>query len=202
MEMSYTDHVQWKDKKNQGNNNSTSGRVFHSNRHTISAQPDNPLCPVNSFKVYASLLHEGERSFSQHPNKQKDAFDKEPIGKNTLGDYMKQILKAAKLSKIYTNHQIRKTTATALHRSGYNLNEVANVTKHWNLYVAGPSYEDKRGYNTALKNYAMNPQQEKRSSTTTKETEQTEQENQPEPTKKKKNRNSTKTTETKKRKST
>ena len=74
----------------------------------------------------------------------------------------------------------------ALYQSGYNLNEVANVTKHRNLYVAGPSYEDKRGYNTALKNYAVNPQQEKRSSTTTKETEQTEQENQPEPTKKKK----------------
>ena len=151
-----------KTKKNQGDNNSSSGRALHNNRHIISAIPEDPLCPVNSFKVYASLLNEGDPSFFQHPNKAHTGYDKEPIGKNTLGDYMKQISKAAKLSKIYTNHQIRKTTATALYRSGYDLNQVAHVTKHKNLdalklYVAGPSYDDKKGYNEALKKYAQNP---------------------------------------------
>ena len=60
---------------------------------------------------------------------------------------MSEISKKANLSKIYTNHQIHKTTVTAMHRSGYSLKEI-NVTKHKNLdslkhYVDGPTYEDK-----------------------------------------------------------
>ena len=42
---------------------------------------------------------------------------------------------------------------------GYTLQEISNVTKHKNLdslkhYVDGPTYEEKRGYNDALLNYA------------------------------------------------
>ena len=59
---------------------------------------------------------------------------------------MSEITQQAKLSKKYTNHQVRKTTATAMKRSGYSLQEIANVTKHKNLdclkhYLAAPTHE-------------------------------------------------------------
>lgn len=60
-------------------------------------------------------------------------FTREVISKNTLGVLMKEILEKAGLSRIYTNHQIRKTTATSLHRSGFSLEQIAHVTKHKNL---------------------------------------------------------------------
>ena len=34
------------------------------------------------------------------------------------------------LNKIYTNHQIRKTTATGMRRSGFTLEQIAHITKH------------------------------------------------------------------------
>ena len=74
---------------------------------------------------------------------------------------MKDISEDAKLSRIYTNHCIRKTTATALKRQGFDLTEIQNVTKHKNLdslkyYISGPTYKEKRNYNGAVLNYAEN----------------------------------------------
>ena len=150
-----------KTKKNQGSDNSTSKRALHDNHHIISAMPGNKLCPVESFKCYLALLNHEENAFFQYPNKKFDGFNKAAIGKNSLGTMMKDISKAAKLSKEYTNHCIRKTTATALKRQGFDLNEISHVTKHKNLdslkhYIGGPSYTDKRRYNDAMANYASN----------------------------------------------
>ena len=61
------------------------------------------------------------------------AFDKKPIEKNSLGSMMATISKTASLSKQYTKHCIRKTTATGMKRQGFDLKEIANVTKHKNL---------------------------------------------------------------------
>ena len=83
--------------------------------------------------MYLDLLHKDNSAFFQKPNKAKTGFTREVIGKNTLGGFMKEISEAAKLSKIYTNHSIRKTTATGMHRQGFSLQEIANVTKHKNL---------------------------------------------------------------------
>ena len=74
---------------------------------------------------------------------------------------MKEISTDAKLSKVYTNHCIRKTTTTAMKRQGFDLNEIQNVTKHKNLdslkhYISGPTYKEKQSYNEALLNYAEN----------------------------------------------
>ena len=72
---------------------------------------------------------------------------------------MKEISEKAHLSKIYTNHQIRKTTATGMHQEGFSLQEIAHVTKHKNLdslkhYVSAPTLHDKQRYNDGLFSYA------------------------------------------------
>ena len=81
------------------------------------------------------------------------------LGKNTLGDMMKTTSEKAKFPKIYTNHQIRKTTVTAMHRQGFSLKEISNVTKHKNLqslqhYIEEPSHDEKEKYSNALFEYS------------------------------------------------
>ena len=71
---------------------------------------------------------------------------------------MKEISEHAGLATIYTNHQIRKTTATGMYRSGFSLEQISHVTKHKNLdslkhYVSGPSHADKENYNQGLFSY-------------------------------------------------
>ena len=148
-----------KTKKNQGSDNSTSKRALHDNHHIISAMPGNILCPVESFKCYLALLNHEENSFFQYPNKKLNGFNNAPIGKNSIGSMMKDISEAAKLSKIYMNHCIRKMTATAMKRQGFDLNQISHVTKHKNLdslkhYIGAPTYKDKRRYNDAMAEYA------------------------------------------------
>ena len=82
---------------------------------------------------------------------------------------MKEISEKANLSRNYTNHQIRKTTATGLRKSGFTFEQIAHVTKHKNLdslkhYVDGPTITDKENYNKGLFNYAKNNKSPKRAS--------------------------------------
>ena len=144
---------------NQGSDNSTSKNTLHNYHHIILAMPGNPLCPVESFKAYLSLLHPEKNAFFQYPNKKLNRFNNAPIGKNSIRILMKEISKEAKLSKKYTNHCIRKTTATAMKKQGFDLHEISHVTKHKNLdslkhYIEAPTYSDKRKYNNAMANYA------------------------------------------------
>ena len=76
---------------------------------------------------------------------------------------MKEISKAAGLSREYTNHQIRKTTATGMRKSGFTLEQIAHVTKHKNLdslkhYMDGPTLSDKENYNEGLLRYGQKTQ--------------------------------------------
>lgn len=145
-------------KRNQGDKPGTATAKLH--EHPIILQQDDGLrCPVNSFKHYCNLLNEKVSDFFQRVNKKKDGFDAVPIGKNTLGTMMKTISKAANLSWIYTNHEIRSTTATALHKSDVDLKRIQHVTKHKNIqslenYVSGPTLEDKVEYSNKLFAYA------------------------------------------------
>ena len=144
-----------KTKKNQGDSMSTAANALHNDHHVITEITDSELYPIQTFKRYKDLLHPDVNAFFQKPNKDKTGFTREVLGKNTLGSLMKEISKQAGLSKIYTNHQIRKTTATGLHQSGFTLQEIANVTKHKNLdslkhYISGPTMEDKQTYNDSL----------------------------------------------------
>ena len=72
-------------------------------------------------------------AFFQYPNDSKTGYTAKVVGKNTLGSMMSEISTKAKLSKNYTNHGIRKTTATAMDRSGFSLQQITNITKHKNL---------------------------------------------------------------------
>ena len=148
-----------KTKRNQGDQNSSALDALHNDQNIISAQPGSILCPVHSFKTYVANLNENCNALFQYPNKENDGFDRKPIGKNTIGEMMKEISNDAKLSCVYTNHCIRKTTVTGLRRQGFELDEIQNVTKHKNLdslkhYLSAPTYKDKKKYNEALLKYA------------------------------------------------
>ena len=155
-----------KTKKNQGNSTSTAANTLHNDRHIIS-EIDGPLCPVKSFKKYLSLLNNKQTAFFQYPSKDNRGFTMMCIGKNSLGSMMAEISEKANLSKKYTNHQIRKTTVTAMHHSGYSLQEISNVTKHKNLdslkhYIDGPTHAEQESYNKAMYEYAHSPAAPKR----------------------------------------
>ena len=157
-----------KTKKNQGDSLSSASDALHNDHHVITEIKDSILCPVSSFKMYLDLLNPDCTAFFQYPNKRKDGLKRKVIGKNPLGNMMKEISDAAKLSKTYTNHQIRKTTVTGMHRSGFSLQEKANVTKHKNLeslkhYVNKPTLQEKASYNERLFNYGANEEVHKRS---------------------------------------
>ena len=148
-----------KTKKNQGNATSASVNALHNDQNIISAQ-EGDLCPIRSYKKYTSLLNPNINAFFQYPSDDKKGYTAKVVGKNSLGTMMSDIAQKAKLSKIYTNHAVWKTTATAMRCSGFSLEEIAHVTKHKNIeslkhYLAGPTHEDKEKYNDALHAYAQ-----------------------------------------------
>ena len=69
--------------------------------------------------------------------------------------FLSELSKCAELSYIHTNHCIGGTTATAMKRAGYTLNEIAFVLKHKNLeslkyYLEKPTPEDKTNFSHSL----------------------------------------------------
>ena len=157
------------------------------------SQPNDRRCPVNSFQLYKSKLTEIEDLF-QSPNDklkiQGKWYKKSPVGENTIAKFMKEISKNAGLSRIYTNHCIRGTTATAMHRSGYSLHDIAQVTRHKNIesikfYLQTPTIEDMENYSNSLFDYANDSskqvQQDAEAKKTTEESDQ-EFEEPPQPT--------------------
>ena len=146
-------------KKNQGDGTSSGLEALHNNHAIIAEQPNSVRCPVNSFIHYMENLNEKCDAFFQYPDDTKRKYDKRPVGKNILGMLMKTISEKANLSKMYTNHCIRKTTATGLRRQGFDLKDIANVTKHKNLqslehYIGGPTHQEKENYSDALFTYS------------------------------------------------
>ncbi|XP_075463623.1 uncharacterized protein LOC142498885 [Ascaphus truei] len=79
----------------------------------------NPRCPVLSFEKYLMKLHPGHSAFWQRPKATAPShstswYCNTPVGKNTLGNYMKTLSHDYGLSKQYTNHCLRVTCNTAL----------------------------------------------------------------------------------------
>ena len=63
-----------KTKKNQGDSTPSKADKLHNNRHNITEQNGNILCPVKSFKMYSDLSSDTQnQAFFQYPNKEKDA---------------------------------------------------------------------------------------------------------------------------------
>ena len=136
---------------------SAKSNMLHNDHHIITEIKNSSLCPVSSFKMYLDLLNPDSTAFFQYPNKKKTGFTKEVIRKNPLGDMMKEISKEAKLSRTYTNHQIRRTTVTGMKRSGFTLEQISHVTKHKNLdspkhFADAPTFTEKKSYNDGLFN--------------------------------------------------
>ena len=129
---------------------------------TLLAQLGKCRCPVNSFKLYISKLTKLE-CFFQAPNpyynKPSDCWYKaSPVGKNMIGKFLKQICENSGLTRIYSNHCIRGTTATAMHKSGYSLHDIPQITKHKNLeslkcYLEKHTIEDMENYSDSLLMY-------------------------------------------------
>ena len=94
-------------------------------------------CPVQYLKKLIRVLNPGEEALFQRPKRRFCAsndiwFDRAPLGVNTLGNIMKEISVAAKLSKIYTNHCIRATSVTLLDRAGIPVHRIMQVSGHRN----------------------------------------------------------------------
>ena len=137
---------------------SVSTNLLHNDHNIIKAQPGDDRCPVNSFKHYINLLNPKLDAFFQCPSRDKKKFDNMVLGKGPLADMMKVISEKAKLSDIYTNYCIRKTTGTAMHKSRASPTETSHLMKQKNLqslenYVAGPTMEDKERLANMLYNY-------------------------------------------------
>ena len=114
--------------KDDPSDSTTDGRMYE--------QPGE-LCPVKSFQLYLSKLHPELDSLWQRPKEAvpTDSTDnvwycKVPVGKNTLGNFMKNISRAAGLSKEYTNHSIRATAVTLLDHSNFEARHIMRVSGH------------------------------------------------------------------------
>ena len=127
------------------------------------AQPGSDKCPVTSLKKYLGLLHPDCPAFFQYPcknwNKGPIWYNNMPVGKNTLSKMMKTISKNAGLETEYTNHCIRATSITALHRAGTDAQSITYVSGHKNVtglepYTAGPSHKKKQDMSNTLFNFA------------------------------------------------
>ena len=70
-----------KTKKNQGDENSSAQAALHNDHHIISAQPNNILCPVTSFKKYIALLNDKNDAFFQYPSKINNLMTENPLVK-------------------------------------------------------------------------------------------------------------------------
>ncbi|XP_011421040.3 uncharacterized protein [Magallana gigas] len=92
---------------------------------------DSILCPYGSFLSYINKLNQDLDVLWQRPSKGNELkYDKIAVGKNTLGDKMKNLSKKAGLSKIYTNHCLRATSITELDRSGFEARHIMSISGH------------------------------------------------------------------------
>ena len=76
----------------------------------IYAIPNNPHCPVHSLDLYLSKLHPENPALFQRPDPKymhkTHWYHNAPLGVHTLENMLSNILKEAKLSKVYTNHSL------------------------------------------------------------------------------------------------
>ena len=105
------------------------------------------LCPLQSFCLYFQHLNPQCSAFWQtpkasaniKPNSKNEAWYKNcPMGINTLGGMMKDLSKEADLSKVYTNHCLRATVASALYTAGVEREDIKLVTGHLNAKSLDP----------------------------------------------------------------
>ena len=111
------------------------------------------LDPLNSYEFYILKLNPRIDPLFQTPKKVYDAngcwFKCEPLGKNVITKMMPTLSRKAGFSQVYTNHCVRASTVTALHKAGIEGRRIFQLTKHKNEstlahYVSGSSSAQKR----------------------------------------------------------
>jgi len=123
-----------------------------------------PLCPVKSFIKYLDKRNPKCEALWQRPrNSFIDSgiwFERKPLGKNTLGEFMSKISERAALSRIYTNHCIRATCITLLSEAGFEGHHIITVSGHRSeesikSYCRDTSNEQKRDMSKSISNFAI-----------------------------------------------
>ena len=124
---------------------------------------DKKHCPVENFRKYISHLNPDNEAFFQAPriniiSEQDIWYQNQPLGVNTLFNMMAKMSEDGKLSKRYTNHCIRKTTASALDQYKFTLREIQSVTglkcaASLEPYLGGPTHKTKVAMSNALAGY-------------------------------------------------
>ena len=99
---------------------------------------ESPLrCPVRLVDKYMSLLPDVGKSKKSNfylrslekPNPAQWYGD-QPVGKNTLTKVVSKLLKSANLDGYFTNHSLRRTSATRLFQAGVDGKIVKEITGH------------------------------------------------------------------------
>ena len=103
----------------------------------MAEQPDDPNCPVKSFKKYVSKLHKDCQIFFTSPNFKADLtrdnepwYTKKPCGVNSIQNWMTDLSKSVNLSRIYTNHCLQLTVVSRLANAGYDNRTIMAITGH------------------------------------------------------------------------
>ena len=121
---------------------------------------DGDDCPVRSLKLLLEKLHPDCDALFQYPKatvRKSDNvwFNRQPIGKNSICNFMKRISEAAGLSRPYTNHCIRATSITEMNAAGVENTNIIAVTGHRSVdslkpYLSGPTDLQKRDISRKL----------------------------------------------------
>ncbi len=130
----------------------------------IAEIPGDKNCPFTHVKDYLEKRNKDCPAFFQkaHDNYWKDGiwYENSAVGKNLLNGMMKKMSEVGNLSKIYTNHCIRKTVITRLDDFGFQDKDIMSVTGHkyaasLGAYLDEPSLEKKQLMSRCLQAVAM-----------------------------------------------
>jgi hypothetical protein len=88
-----------------------------------------------ALKLFVTKLNPKCTSFFQYPRRNWSESDQvwyeaRPVGENKLGNMMKEISKAASLSRIYTNHSVRATAITIWSNAGVANRHIMAISGH------------------------------------------------------------------------
>lgn len=107
------------------------GRMYHT---SVDVDLDGLAC----LKKYIAKRNPKCEAFFQYPKRSpvvesdESWFENRPLGINKLGSMMKDISKAAGLSKIYTNHCVRATAITLWSNAQVPSRHIMNISGHRN----------------------------------------------------------------------
>ena len=131
--------------------------------HGIMAeQPNDPMCPLASFKLHLSKLHKNSDIFFCYPTENpkwtyqsETWYTQKQLGVNTIGGWMAKLSKDVELSQVYTNHCLQATVASKLAKAGVSDRSIISVTGHKNEsslkhYISAASASEKRHLSNIL----------------------------------------------------